>query len=505
MFNSPKNSVWLLGLIAFAKFLSPSHAQESVSQYKQYKEFLKQDSEDDDSDTQQKSLVLLKAGFNKFSSNRFGRILELSDIFVANQDMIEKFYDEQVDQHANKLFLACYAYLNSEWFKLCCAIGSKFYRSLVIPIKEAIGIDEFKVKKSEFRSWSCMKVFYAKLLGDLKVVEGVGKSSVSGSQHLESQAARNIHDSVAKQLQYMKYFGDEAVPDDVLEKIGAAPLTNSGSESNFSQLDMLCRRGGQTKLETMSSRHMVKSNKFFESDNWKQLTSELKSKEWNISRNSKGAKIVKEMKNEFMNKVKNAEKLAGSEKIKKKQKKNEKTLKLLQVIKTHGGPVTCNDLDNLEKLTDKQVLDEVRYLRHTIAPNIREKRKVENKFVKYTKAELITQIKNVLKPETEVEDNVDKLLFNSLVKKLPELDQSLAAEVNTSFPVGSVALLEGPLDERKVGTAIDPETVQLYHMTRYGLEPDDTTEHATDWKVLKIIEDYDFIKRRTGVYLVCAI
>ena len=56
------------------------------------------------------------------------------------------------------------------------------------------------------------------------------------------------------------------------------------------------------------------------------------------------------MKNEFMNKVKNAEKLAGSEKIKKKQKKNEKTLKLLQQIKTHGGPVTCNDLDNLEKL-----------------------------------------------------------------------------------------------------------------------------------------------------------
>ena len=103
--------------------------------------------------------------------------------------------------------------------------------------------------------------------------------------------------------------------------------------------------------------------------------------------------------------------------------------KLLQVIKTHGGPVICNDLDNLEKLTDKQVLDEVRYLRHTIAPNIREKRKVENKFVKYTKAELITQIKNVLKQETEVEDNVDKLLFNSLVKKLPELDQSLAAEV----------------------------------------------------------------------------
>ena len=94
VFSSPKNSIWLLGLIAYAKFLSPSHAQESVSLYKQYKEYLKQDSEDDTSETQKDSLELLKKGFNKFSSNRFGRVLERSDIFVANKTMIAKFYDE---------------------------------------------------------------------------------------------------------------------------------------------------------------------------------------------------------------------------------------------------------------------------------------------------------------------------------------------------------------------------------------------------------------------------
>ena len=504
VFSSPKNSIWLLGLIAFAKFLSPSHAQESVSQYKQYKEFLKQDSDDDNSNTQQISSELLKTGFNKFSSNRFGRVLELSDIFVANKEMIEKFYDEQVDQHANKLFLACFAYLNSDWFKLCCDIGSKFYKSLVIPIKEAIGIDEFKNKKSEFRSWSGMKLFYSKLLDELKTVETIAKSSDSGAKHLESQAAKNIHDSVAKQLKYMKFFSAEGEPDIVVEKIDSAPLTNSGSESNFSQLDMECRRGGQTKLETMSNRHIVKGNKLFKSENWRLMTKELKSKEWEIARNSEGAKIVKEMKNEFMNKVKTAEKLAGSEKIKKKQKKNEKTLKLLEVIKTHGGPVTSKDLDILESLDDKQILSEVRYLRSTVAPNIREKRKVEGKFVNYTKLELIAQIKNVLKPENDVESDVDKLLFNSLSNKKSK-DKEPNETEDEHFKVGAVALLEGPLKERKVGTAIDSGTVQLYHMTRYGLEPDDATECIKDWKVVKIIDDYDFIKRRTGVYLVCSI
>ena len=176
----------------------------------------------------------------------------------------------------------------------------------------------------------------------------------------------------------------------------------------------------------------------------------------------------------------------------------------MEVIKTHGGPVTSKDLDILESLDDKQILSEVRYLRSTVAPNIREKRKVEGKFVNYTKLELIAQIKNVLKPENDVESDVDKLLFNSLSNKKSK-DKEPNETEDEHFKVGAVALLKGPLKERKVGTAIDSGTVQLYHMTRYGLEPDDATECIKDWKVVKIIDDYDFIKRRTGVYLVCSI
>ena len=301
----------------------------------------------------------------------------------------------------------------------------------------------------------------------------------------------------------MKFFSEDSIPEEIQAKIDLAPLTNSGSESNFSQLDLECRRGsGQTKLETMSNRHMVKGNKYFESDHWKEMSPELKEKEWNYARGSPQAKIVRDMKNEFLAKVKAAEKMIISEKIKKKQRKNERSLKLLESVKSHGGPIASNDGEKLQHLEESQLLNEVRYLRQTVAPNIREKRKVDGKFVKYSKEELISQIQNVLKPETEVDENVDSLLLQSLVKR------SLPVEVSPkepAFPISSVALLEGALGDRRVGVAVTSETIQMYHLTRYGFEPDDTTEDMNDWNVVKIIEDYDFVKKRTGVYMVCAV
>ena len=41
VFSSPSNSIFTLGLIALAKLLSPSHSQQTISLYIQYKTFLK--------------------------------------------------------------------------------------------------------------------------------------------------------------------------------------------------------------------------------------------------------------------------------------------------------------------------------------------------------------------------------------------------------------------------------------------------------------------------------
>ena len=228
---------------------------------------------------------------------------------------------------------------------------------------------------------------------------------------------------------------------------------------------------------------------------------ELKRKSWKDARAGEQSKIVKEMQLEFLNKVKAAESLANQEKVKKKAKKNEKCLQLLEVVKIHGGPITPNDLDRLENLTDKQILNEVKYLRQTVAPNIREKRKVEKKCIKFSKEELIHQIKNALRPENEELGDVDSLLLNSI--------QETSVEVEDAAPdsedVGTVAIMEGPLGERKVGVFLTKETIQFYQPSRYGFEPEDLTSELSDWSLVVKIEDFDFISKRTGVYLRCAI
>ena len=50
---------------------------------------------------------------------------------------------------------------------------------------------------------------------------------------------------------------------------------------------------GATTLQIMSNRHMVKSNKFFNTEEWKQMETEVKNKAWKIARSGEQAKVVK--------------------------------------------------------------------------------------------------------------------------------------------------------------------------------------------------------------------
>ena len=209
------------------------------------------------------------------------------------------------------------------------------------------------------------------------------------------------------------------------------------------------------------------------------------------------------MQEEFLKKVKAAETLARAAKIQQKVKKNEKCLLLLDEVKMHGGPVSSNSIDELENLTDSEILAEVRYLRQTLAPNIREKRKVENKFVKFTKLELIQQIRSVLKPENEDFEDVNCLLLQSVEGPGGQVGEEHGGGV--SDLVGTVGIFEGPLGARCLGVVLSSDTIQLYQPSRYGFEPEDLSSNLNDWSLCTVIEDFDFISRRTGVYLRCSI
>ena len=176
-------------------------------------------------------------------------------------------------------------------------------------------------------------------------------------------------------------------------------------------------------------------------------------------------------------------------------------LEVFETVKEHGGPVTEKTIDMLNNLSDEEILKEVRFLRVTVAPNIREKRKVDNKFVKFSRQELISQIENVLKPEDDLSKDVDELLLANDMTSGNDIEN---AGFN-SLCIGTVAVFEGPIGQRQVGTVVSETTLQLYSECRYGFQCDDLTVDSDVWKLVVLIDDYDFITRRTRVYMRCAV
>ena len=127
-------------------------------------------------------------------------------------------------------------------------------------------------------------------------------------------------------------------------------------------------------------------------------------------------KLRRKLERDFLATVKMSKKLV----LAKKELKRKKNLRLLQTIdicKQHGGPLTDNNLDLVQSLSEKQLISEIVFLRLTVVPNIRQQRRVKNsntgkfRVEKFTAEELRTSIRNAIKPEDEVDKNVDGLLL----------------------------------------------------------------------------------------------
>ena len=92
-------------------------------------------------------------------------------------------------------------------------------------------------------------------------------------------------------------------------------------------------------------------------------------------------------------------------------------MQTIDICKQHEGPLTDNNLELVESLSEKQLISEIVFLRLTVAPNIRQQRRVKGsntgKFCveKFIAEELLTSIRNAIKREDEVDKNVDGLLL----------------------------------------------------------------------------------------------
>ena len=209
------------------------------------------------------------------------------------------------------------------------------------------------------------------------------------------------------------------------------------------------------------------------------------------------------MENEFSQKLKSVEEMSSQAKIKKKMKINQDIMNRLDECKLYGGPLTHTDIERIDDLTDKQVLAEAKYLKKTTGPNIRLRRKEGNKFINYTTEELKSQIRNVIKPECAIEDDIDiDELLKTAVKIVPKNVLTQEPEENP-HKSGTVGWWDGPLGAHKIGVVLDSTTLQLYHSTRLGFSHDDVQQIITDWKLSESIVDFYYEIRQNGLlYLI---
>lgn len=124
------------------------------------------------------------------------------------------------------------------------------------------------------------------------------------------------------------------------------------------------------------------------------MTPEEKRNRWKWARKSEEVKNVRKMEADFIATVKQSNRLALLQKEKLKKKKNQKKMNILEKCKSHGGPVTPSEMDLLDKLSEEELILEISYLRLTIAPNIRQRRRTAQANGKYKMEHLCGEARN---------------------------------------------------------------------------------------------------------------
>ena len=186
----------------------------------------------------------------------------------------------------------------------------------------------------------------------------------------------------------------------------------------------------------------------------------------------------------------------------------------MEKCKSHGGPVTTNDVEKLEVLSYEEVRPEVRFLKKTTAPQLRLKRKVEKKFINYTKDQLIQQMRDVLTPKNDQSSSLEGLLASALqltshddnTTETGEVMETRCDEIpaDPSIPIGAHGFWRGSHDNVVLGVVVDDTTIQMFKKTRTGYTPSNLPEDASKWELVEIIpeENYHYIEKNHGCYLV---
>ena len=405
-FSSSSTAIHTLGQIAISKLLSPSHASHSISLFNEYKGWMNEQGIDHN-------------GFKGFQANRFGRIAEIAKEFTARRQSIIDFFDAIVDSNANKLVMAVATYIQNDWFILCSELYSEMGTFIIFPIMHLLGIDK-KDKQGKSSKWTDVREFFKIKLSEIKKMK-TEIDTRTGRGRLMVALYTEILETLERQLGEMAFFSSAIDQDSTVDwtmnpKLDRAPVTNLGCESEFASLDnMLKKTGGTTSVQTLSRKNTVSTNAYLVDSGFLDLTKEEKRNRWEWARHSNEVKEVRKMEADFLATVKQAKLLVLRKKEQLKKRKGEKLLEILGKCKCHGGPITPDEISILDKLSEKELLLEISYLRLTVAPNIRQRRRVtlptgKYKYENLSILELKTSIQNAVKPESDLRNDINQLL-----------------------------------------------------------------------------------------------
>jgi hypothetical protein len=219
---------------------------------------------------------------------------------------MKDFFVEQVDEHSNLLWLACHAYINNEWFAKCSTIYTDVTDTIIFPLMEILGIDQFKDVKNVNRSWKGVKQFFKDELPELETQSVDLSQEKTGVSRMHTKIYDEIVTAIRRQLAVMPFFTDEdGEGDDITEELMKwAPLTNLGCESKMGWLDNRIKvSGGSTTVHTLSHKSIVAHNGFLSADVFQDLSPEEKLVLWRFGRSSDTAKTVKSKWDDFHNRV----------------------------------------------------------------------------------------------------------------------------------------------------------------------------------------------------------
>ena len=121
--------------------------------------------------------------------------------------------------------------------------------------------------------------------------------------------------------------------------------------------------GGSAPVPTISDKQIVSKNKYLLSDDFD--TSDKTEEQFQWAKSSAEAKMANDLQKQFLDQVREVQMVAVKAKENMKTKKVARSLKVLETVKKHGGPVTGDSVDLLDQLTEDQIIAEVTYLKLT--------------------------------------------------------------------------------------------------------------------------------------------